>query len=63
MATPLFSSPRVLTFLLAAWLAWLAMHTATLYWLGFNLQVSVIDAAVNNGLLILCSVAVSNTLR
>ena len=63
MAIPLFSSPKVLSIVFAAWVIWGGMHVATFYWLGFSVGVAVIDSAINNLLLIFSSLIVSNTLR
>ncbi|MEJ6982569.1 histidine kinase [Pedobacter sp. P351] len=63
MATPLLSSRRVLGFLSGAWLIWMGLHAATLYWLGFDLQTVSIDAVISNLMIILSSLIVSNTLR
>lgn len=63
MTSPLFSSTRVLGFIAGAWIIWMALHAATLYWLGFNPEDSAIDAATGNILLLLSSLIVSNTLR
>lgn len=63
MAVSLLSSTRVLSFLTGAWLIWIALHAATLYLLGFTPQVSITDAIISNIMILLCSLAVSNTLR
>lgn len=63
MATPLLSSPRVLGFLSGAWVIWLALHGATVYWLGFDIKTVVIDSVVSNVVILLSSLIVSNTLR
>ncbi|WP_242689224.1 sensor histidine kinase [Pedobacter sp. SYSU D00535] len=63
MGLPLLSSTRVLTFLLTSWLIWIGLHAATLYWLGFSLEESALDAAASNVLFVLSSLIVSNTLR
>jgi two-component system LytT family sensor kinase len=58
-----FSSNRVITVFAASWLAWLCMHAATMYWLGFNWEISLTDAFVSCTALILSSLVVNNTLR
>ena len=61
-ASPL-SSYRVISVFAAAWLIWLAMHACTLYWLGFGWEISLVDALISCGTLLLASLTVSNTLR
>ena len=63
MTTSLLSSRRVIGLLSTAWLVWIAMHAAALYWLGFDLEKVLLDAFVSNALIILSSLIVSNTLR
>ncbi|PRY51432.1 histidine kinase [Arcticibacter pallidicorallinus] len=63
MSVSSFSSTRVITYIGVAWLIWTAMHAGSLYLLGFNIKVSVIDAVICNTLLLLASSVVSNTLR
>ena len=63
MATALLSSTRVIGFLAGAWLLWMGMHAATLYWLGFDIQRVSIDAGLSNAVIILASLIISNTLR
>jgi len=63
VAIPLLSSARVLSFLTGAWLIWMGLHAATLYWLGFNLQIATADAVLSNVMILLSSLIVSNTLR
>ncbi|WP_245681275.1 sensor histidine kinase [Arcticibacter eurypsychrophilus] len=63
MSVSLFSSTRIISYIGAAWLVWISMHAASLYMLGFNLEVSVTDALISNVLLLLASLVVSNTLR
>lgn len=41
----------------------MGLHAATLYWLGFDVQTSIIDAVVNNVTILLSGLIVSNTLR
>lgn len=50
-------------FLAGSWLIWIALHTATLYWLGFNLRTVLLDSAISNTMILLSSLIVSNTLR
>ncbi len=57
------SSTRVLSFLAAAWLVWMAMHAATFYWLGFDWRMAFADAVISNVIILLCALIVSNTLR
>ncbi|MGV3508474.1 MAG: sensor histidine kinase [Sphingobacteriaceae bacterium] len=59
----LLSSTRVLSLLAGAWLIWISLHVATLYWVGFDLKIVSIDAIISNITLLLASLIVSNTLR
>jgi two-component system, LytTR family, sensor kinase len=58
-----FSSNRVLSIFAIAWVFWVLLHAATLYWLGFDLELAGVDAAISCTLLLLASLVVSNTLR
>jgi len=58
-----FSSNRVLGIFAAAWVFWVLLHAATLYWLGFDFEISGVDAVISCTLLLLASLVVSNTLR
>ncbi|WP_256009160.1 sensor histidine kinase [Desertivirga xinjiangensis] len=63
MAASPFSSYRVIGVYATAWLVWMSMHAATLYWLGFGWEIALADALISGGTLILASLIVSNTLR
>jgi len=63
MAVSPFSSNRVLSIFAIAWIFWVLMHAATLFWLGFTIEIAAVDAVVSCTLLLLASLVVSNTLR